>query len=135
MGKGRGKHYEHEERLLIIGRYDESKQTIQEFCEQEAVNFWTLTQWLRDRKHSEGVFSTTTPQESVKNQRFIKVLSESMGEKIFLPGAAEIRMRKPQENFAAITLRMGAWSVEVSPGFNKNNLTMVIAALEAHYGI
>ena len=80
MGKGRGKHYEHEERLLIIGRYDESKNTVQEFCEQEAVNFWTLTQWLRDRKHSVGVFSPTNPRESVRNQRFIKVPSGSTGE-------------------------------------------------------
>jgi hypothetical protein len=58
-----------------------------------------------------------------------------MDEKIFLPGAAEIRMRKPKKNSAAITLRMGAWSVEVPPGFNKNNLTMVIAVLEAHHEI
>ena len=42
MGKGRGKHYKQAERLLIIGRYDESKKTVQEFCEQETVNPWTL---------------------------------------------------------------------------------------------
>jgi hypothetical protein len=38
MGKGRGKHYEQAERLLILARYDESKKTVQDFCEQEAVN-------------------------------------------------------------------------------------------------
>ncbi|NQT57822.1 MAG: hypothetical protein HQ557_02450 [Bacteroidetes bacterium] len=135
MGKGRGKHYEQAERLLIIARYDESKKTVQDFCEQEAVNQWTLSQWLRDRRHSSGVFSATTPRGCVINKRFIKVPSGSMGEDIFLPGAAEIRMHKTKKNSEAITLRMGAWSVEVHPGFNKNNLTMVIAVLEAHHGI
>ncbi|MBC8548611.1 MAG: hypothetical protein H8D23_03075 [Candidatus Brocadiales bacterium] len=134
MGKGRGKHYEHEERLLIIARYDESKKTVQEFCEQEAVNSWTLTQWLRDRRCSSGVFSTTTPRGCVRNQRFIKVPARSMGGESLLPGAAELCMRKPQEN-STITLRLGLWSVEVPPGFNQNNLTMVIAVLEAHHEI
>lgn len=63
MGKGRVKHYEQEERLRIIARYDESKKTVHEFCENETVNPWTLSSWVQDRRKGIGVFSDETDEK------------------------------------------------------------------------
>lgn len=118
-------HYTHEERIAILEAYDKSGMSLHEFCEQTDVKKWTISNWLKDRRHRTGIFSS----EHEHNQPFVSLrLAEGNPIVSHSEETQELSVSK-------IIIRRQEWMIEIPCGSDRTDVYQILSALEDLYAV
>ncbi len=124
MGTTNYHHYTHDQRLAYLKEFDESGQSVRAFCENRELNQWTLSKWVKKRRHSRGVFdSGEVNKHGFVNLTVMKPVQETSTE------------QEAKNSPAPITVHHGRWYISIPRDVRSRDLAEVMRALEAVNGV
>ncbi len=117
--------YTHDERLAILTAYDNSGQSLHDFCGLTGVNKRTVSNWLKERRHQTGLFAP----ETAKQQSFVPLQIPQD------PQCVPCSTNQEVVPSPTITITRQDWQIAIPGGCDRTDVYHILSALEDLYAV